>query len=117
MKMYHYENCGTCRKARKWLDERGIAYTLVPVREQPPTETELKRMLKAVNGDIRKLFNTSGGDYKAMNMKEKLPQMTDAKAIALLAQHGNLVKRPFVIGKDLHLVGFREEEWKAVLHV
>lgn len=115
IKVYAYKNCGTCQKASKWLNARGIAFKEIPIRETPPTVAELKKMLKALDGDIRKLFNTSGTDYKALNMKEKLPAMSEAEAIALLASNGNLVKRPFVLGDGVATVGFKEETWAELL--
>lgn len=114
MRLYAYKNCDTCREAKKWLDARGIGYEEVPIREQPPSERELRRMLGYL-GDLRKLFNTSGRDYKELGLKERFPGMTEAEAIALLASNGNLVKRPFVIGKDFGMVGFRESEWESLL--
>lgn len=114
LKMYAYKNCGTCRKAAKWLEEQGIEYREIPIREQPPTKTELKRMLKHMDGDLRKLFNTSGGDYKAMNMKDRLPDMTQAEAFQLLSAHGNLVKRPFVLGDGNGTVGFDPARWSGL---
>ena len=108
--MYAYKNCGTCRKALKWLDEHGIAYKTLAVRETPPTKTELKRMLKEV-GDIRKLFNTSGGDYKALKLKDKLPKMSEKEALDLLRGNGNLVKRPFALDAKSGVVGFKEDVW------
>jgi Spx/MgsR family transcriptional regulator len=115
LRVYAYKNCGTCRKAVKWLQENSIAYTEIPIREQPPTVAELKRVLKAVDGNIRKLFNTSGQAYKANNIKEVLPNLSDEEALAMLADDGNLVKRPVVIGKSVALVGFKEEDWKEAL--
>ena len=112
MKIYTYKNCGTCKKALKWLDEKGIAYDNIPIRETPPKQKELKAMLAAMDGNIRKLFNTSGQDYKALNMKEKLPAMSDQEAIKLLAENGNLVKRPFVLDGDKATVGFKEDVWE-----
>lgn len=111
LKFYAYKNCDTCRKAIKYLDRKGVGYELIPIREQPPTKTELKTMLANNNGNIRKLFNTSGGDYKALNLKEKLPNMTKTEAIDLLSKNGNLIKRPFLIAGGRGLVGFKEEEW------
>ena len=101
----------TCRKARKYLDRKGIEYELIPIREQPPTKAELETMLANHDGNIRKLFNTSGGDYKAMNMKEKLSNITDAEAINLLSKNGNLIKRPFAIKAKTGVVGFNESAW------
>jgi arsenate reductase (glutaredoxin) len=111
LKSYAYKNCDTCRKARKYLDGKGIEYELIPIREQPPTKAELEAMLANHDGNIRKLFNTSGGDYKALNLKEKLPNMTKTEAIDILSKNGNLIKRPFVIVGDRGLVGFKEKEW------
>ena len=111
LKFYAYKNCDTCRKAIKYLDGKGVEYELIPIREQPPTKAELKTMLASQDGNIRKLFNTSGGDYKALNLKEKLPNMTNTEAIDLLSKNGNLIKRPFVIVGDRGLVGFKEMEW------
>jgi len=111
IKLYAYRNCDTCRKARKYLDRKGIGYQLIPIREQPPTKAELKTMLANYDGNIRKLFNTSGGDYKTLNMKEKLSNMTDAEATDLLSKNGNLIKRPFAIKGKTGVVGFRESTW------
>ena len=115
LKVYAYKNCGTCKKALKWLNEQGIDYKEIPIRETPPKKPELKRMLSYYDGELRRLFNTSGGDYKALNLKDKLPTMKKDAALDLLASNGNLVKRPFVLGKDVGLVGFKEDEWAAML--
>lgn len=115
LKVYDYKNCSTCRNAIKWLDAEGIAFTRVPIRETPPSVPELKKVLKAVDGDLRRLFNTAGGDYRAMKLKDTLPDMSDAEALQLLSEHGNLVKRPFVVGDGVGLVGFKEAEWREAL--
>lgn len=83
------------------------------IRETPPTESELKTALTAMGGDLKKLLNTSGLDYRALGMKDKLHTMNEAEVILLLASHGNLVKRPFVIGDGKVLVGYKEENWEA----
>lgn len=116
LKVYTYQACSTCRNAVKWLNAHGIAFTEVPIRETPPSVDELKTMLKA-RGDLRALFNASGMDYRAMGLKDKLPQMSEEKALKLLSTHGNLVKRPFAIGPSasVALVGFKESEWQATL--
>ena len=114
LKVYAYKNCDTCRKALKWLEKNKVAHEVLPIREQPPAEAELKRMLKTYEGNIRKLFNTSGQDYKALNLKDKLPTMSEAEAIQLLSKNGNLVKRPFVLSKERGVVGFDEKEWEKV---
>lgn len=113
--IYVYQKCSTCRDALKWLDEHGIAHEVKAIRETPPTPAELKAALKLLGGDIRKLFNSSGMDYRALGMKDKLPAMSEAGAIELLSQNGNLVKRPFVLGKDIVLVGFKPETWRKTL--
>lgn len=114
MKIFIYEKCDTCRKALKYLQERGMKADSVPIRETPPTVAELKRMLGYV-GDLKRLFNTSGLDYKSLNMKERLPKLTEAEALALLASNGNLVKRPFVLTRTGGTTGFKPEEWDALL--
>ena len=111
-KVYEYKGCSTCRKALKWLDAQGIEYKAVPVRETPPNKTELRRVLKASECNIRKLFNTSGADYKKLNLKENLPTLSEAQAIDILNTNGNLVKRPFVVNKSGGLTGFNEDAWQ-----
>jgi arsenate reductase len=115
LKVFAYAGCDTCRKALKFLKERGVAHEVVPIRETPPTKAELKRMLAFHDGELRKLFNTSGQDYKALGLAAKLPTLSADEALTLLAGNGNLVKRPFVLGKELGLVGFKAEEWERRL--
>ncbi len=114
-KVYLYKGCGTCRQAMKWLEERGVAYAPVPIRETPPTRPELARMLEHVGGELRRLFNTSGGDYKALGLKDKLATMPRAEALELLSKNGNLVKRPFVLSPKGGAVGFKPDEWARLL--
>lgn len=114
LKIYTYAKCDTCRKAVKFLHGRGIEFREIPIRETPPAVSELKAMLCAQGGEMRKLFNTSGGDYKALGLSAKLPELSEEEALQLLAGNGNLVKRPFVIGDGAHLVGFKEDEWRSV---
>ena len=113
MKIYLYDKCGTCRKSLNWLNARGIAYETAPIRETPPSKTALKKMLKAKNGELKKLFNTSSKDYRDPEVKDRLPDLSDDEAMELLASRGNLIKRPFVLDGDVALVGFKEEEWQA----
>jgi arsenate reductase len=115
LRVYAYKNCDTCRKALKFLRERGISYQEIPIRETPPTRHELEAALKSVGGEMRRLFNTSGGDYKALNLKIKLPGLGEAEALRLLASHGNLVKRPLVVGPEVTLVGFDPALWSHKL--
>ena len=111
LRVYEYSGCSTCRNALKFLDTRGVAYERVPIVEQPPTPAELKSMLAKV-GQLKRLFNTSGQVYRELGVGEKLKTMSEADALALLAKHGKLVKRPFVLLKDRGLLGFKEAEWK-----
>jgi arsenate reductase len=115
LKIYAYENCGTCRKALKFLDARGIDYRAIPILERPPRKTELKRMLTIHDGDVRRLFNTSGREYKRLKLKEKLPGLTAAEAVELLARNGSLVRRPFALAGARGAVGFNEAGWKDLL--
>ena len=115
LRLYEYKGCDTCRRAKKFLESRGLAFEAIPIREQPPTKAELKRMLALYGGDLRRLFNTSGGDYKAMKLAERLPKLTVAEALDLLTSNGNLVKRPFLLAHKSGLVGFKEEEWEKLL--
>ncbi len=113
LKVYTYAKCSTCRKAVKFLRDRHIKFAEVPIRETPPSLTELKSMLEGRS--LKALFNTSGLDYKALGLSGKLPGMPEAEALGLLAKNGNLVKRPFVMGKDVRLVGFDEAVWESAL--
>lgn len=116
-KVYAYTGCDTCRKALRFLTERGISHTVVPIREQPPTLPELRRMLKLGGGEIRRLFNTSGQDYRALGLGKQLPTLTEAAALELLAGNGNLVKRPFVLTPSGGTVGFSPEVWAKLAAV
>ena len=113
--VYLYQKCSTCRDAVKWLDQHGVPYTAKPIRETPPSRKELETALKRMDGNIRKLFNTSGMDYRAQGLADRLPGMDDDEAIALLASNGNLVKRPFAIGNHVALTGFKPELWSKAL--
>jgi arsenate reductase (glutaredoxin) len=109
--VYVYEKCDSCRKAVKWLEARRIPFKTVPIRDQPPSQRELQAMLKSLDGDLGKLFNRSGSDYREMKLKDKLPEMTPADAIKLLSENGNLIKRPFALTRKGGLVGFEATEW------
>ena len=85
----------------------------MPIRETPPSVAELEKVLANYDGDLKRLFNTAGGDYREMGMKDKLPGMSEKEALELLSKHGNLVKRPILIGKDVALAGFKVAEWEG----
>jgi len=115
-KIYTHEKCGTCRKALKFLDTQGIDYLAIPILERPPQKAELKKMLKFHDGAVRRLFNTSGREYKRLKLKEKLPGLAASEAIDLLARNGRLVRRPFLLaGTRGGVVGFNEAGWKDLL--
>jgi arsenate reductase len=156
LKVYTYAKCDACRKAVKFLRGRNIGFAEIPIRETPPSLNELRVMLKAKGGDLRRFFNTSGSDqngtklrviwnvgrpsrlpsspgksrrdacstflnlvpfgsdYKVLGLSAKLPSMSESAGLELLAANGNLVKRPFAIGNGIHLIGFREDEWKNI---
>lgn len=109
--VYAYDKCSTCRTALRWLDARKIPYKAVPIREQPPTLAELRRMLAFQGGDVKALFNKSGKDYREQNLKDKLPTLSEDEALRLLAANGNLVKRPFALTPRAGLVGFDAAAW------
>ena len=113
--LYNYPKCSTCRKAIKFLDENHISYKKIDIVENPPTKAELKKMLAHLDGQTKRLFNTSGELYRELGLKNKVADMKDGEAIELLAQHGKLIKRPFLLGKDGGAVGFKEDEWKALI--
>lgn len=115
IKLYTYANCDTCRRAVKWLRTQELAFDERPIRETPPTPDELRTMLAAHDGGLRRLFNTSGKDYREQKLGEKLPGMSPAAALGLLAKNGNLVKRPFLLAPGVALVGFDEKVWCAAL--
>lgn len=111
MQFICYPKCSTCRKAQSWLDEREIPYMLRLIREENPTAEELRRWQQLSGLPLRRFFNTSGLQYKALQLKEKLPAMSEEEQLALLATDGMLVKRPLLVGKNFVLVGFREADY------
>jgi len=107
---YGYNKCGTCRKAKQALDKKGVVYKDIDITETPPPKAVLKQALK--ERGLKKLFNTSGLQYKELNIKDKLKSMTDAQALDLLAKNGRLVKRPVVADGARVTVGYDEAEFK-----
>ncbi len=113
MLFIEYPKCTTCQKAKKWLDDNHIKYTDRHIKDDNPTAEELKAWHKKSGLPLKKFFNTSGMLYKEMQLKNKLPDMTEEEQYNLLATNGMLVKRPLVIADDYVLVGFKEADWKA----
>lgn len=110
-----YERCTTCKRAKAWLIDRGIAFTERPIKEENPSLEELRQWHQRSGLPLKKFFNTSGLLYKSMELKDKLPTMTEEEMLRLLATDGMLVKRPLLIMEDKVLVGFREAEWAEKL--
>ena len=110
-----YPKCTTCQKAKKWIDDNKIEYELRDIKEDKPSFEELTAWYEKSGLPLKKFFNTSGLLYKSMELKDKLPTMSDEEQLKLLSTDGMLVKRPLVIGKDFVLVGFKESEWSEKL--
>ena len=106
-----YPKCTTCQKAKKWLDDNQIAYRIRDIKLENPSAEELRRWHQQSGLPLRKFFNTSGLLYKSLELKTKLPAMSEEEMLALLATDGMLVKRPLLIGDDFVLVGFQESQW------
>ncbi len=114
MLFIQYPPCSTCQKAKKWLDANGFTYTDRHIKEDNPTYEELKAWQEKSGLPLKKFFNTSGLVYKSMNLKEKLPVLTEEEQLRLLASDGMLVKRPLLVTERTVLVGFREGEWEKL---
>ena len=115
MLFVQYPPCSTCQKAKKWLDAKGVSYTDRHIKEQNPTYEELKEWYENSGLPLMKFFNTSGLVYKSMNLKEKLPAMTEEEKLQLLSSDGMLVKRPVLVMDGKVLTGFKEAEWEKIL--
>ena len=114
MKIYQYPKCSTCRKAIKFLNEKKVAFDVCDISQEQPSMAELKQMLIS-QGEIKKLFNVSGMQYRELDMKNKLPSLSEDEALAILSNNGMLIKRPFLIGEGIALVGFKESIWQESL--
>ena len=115
MLFLEYPPCSTCRKAKAWLEYNGVSYTARHIKEENPTYEELKIWYQRSGLPLKKFFNTSGLLYKSLNLKEKLPAMTEEEQLRLLASDGMLVKRPLIVLEDAVLTGFREADWEKTL--
>ena len=110
-----YPKCSTCQKAKKWLENNNISFEDRHIIEKNPTEEELTKWIQLSGKEIKRWFNTSGLKYKSLNLKDKLPNMSDKEKIQLLASDGMLVKRPILVTDKGILIGFKEAEWKDLL--
>ena len=115
LKFVCYPKCTTCQKSKKWLDDKAIQYELRDIKLNNPNYDELCDWYNKSGLPIKKFFNTSGLLYKALDLKNRLPEMSEDEMLRLLATDGMLVKRPLLIGDDFVLVGFKEKEWTEKL--
>ena len=115
MLMLWYPKCSTCQKAKKWLEEKGLEVRLRDVKLENPSAEELRRWHAASGLPLKRFFNTSGLQYKALGLKDKLPGMDEEEQLALLASDGMLVKRPILAGDGFVLTGFKPQEWEETL--
>ena len=115
MLFLQYPPCSTCQKAKKWLDDHSLSYTDRHIKQQNPSYEELKCWYEASGIPLKRFFNTSGLAYKALSLKDRLPQMSEEEQLTLLASDGMLVKRPILITDDHILIGFKESEWASLL--
>lgn len=115
MQVLCYSKCSTCRKALKWLDEQGVAYDLRDIKTDNPTEAELRAWHAQSGLPLKRFFNTSGLQYRALELKDRLPSMSEQEQLQLLASDGMLVKRPLLIDGETVLLGFRQAEWEQHL--
>ena len=115
MLFLEYPPCTTCKKAKKWLDDNGVAYEARHIKEHNPSYEELKSWYEKSGLPLKKFFNTSGLQYRALELKDKLPTMTEEEQLRLLATDGMLVKRPLVVTETAVLTGFKETAWEKLL--
>ncbi len=117
MLFIEYPKCSTCKKAKKWLEDRKIAFTDRHIVEENPTEEELNQWIQRSGLPVKRFFNTSGMKYRELGLKDRLPQMSQEEQIALLATDGMLVKRPLLVSDTFVVPGFREKEWMENLKI
>jgi arsenate reductase len=115
LRVYHYPQCSTCKKALKWLTAHDITIELIDIVKHPPSKRELRDVLTSAGVPLKKLFNTSGASYRDGKFGERLPSMSEAEALDALAADGKLIKRPLVLGKGFALVGFEEAAYDEKL--
>ncbi len=114
--LYCYPKCATCQKAKKWLDDRNLAYALIDIKSEHPDEKAIATIHRKSGLPLRRFFNTSGMLYRELHLTERLPDMSEMEQLALLGSDGMLIKRPLLIGDDFVLVGFREKDWAEKLN-
>ena len=115
IKVYCYDKCSTCKKALKWLEDNGVEHKVIDIKTKNPSEKELRKYHKMSGLPLKRFFNTSGMQYRELELSKKLPDMSEDEQFALLASDGMLVKRPLLVGKNFVLTGFKEAEWAEKL--
>lgn len=115
LKFICYPKCTTCQKAKKWLDDNKISYEMRDIKAENPSYDELNNFYKLSGQPLKKFFNTSGLLYKSMQLKDKLPDMSEEEMLTLLSSDGMLVKRPLLVSEDFVLIGFKEAEWNNMI--
>ncbi len=110
-----YSKCSTCKKAQQWLDDNGLEYSVRDIKTMNPSYSELKKWVSGIS--VKKFWNTSGMLYRSLGIKDKLLTMSEDEQLKLLATDGMLVKRPILVTDNIVLVGFKEKEWEAALHI
>ena len=113
--VYCYSKCSTCKKALKWLDEKKIKHEVIDIKEDHPDEKTLRKYYAVSGLPLKRFFNTSGMQYRELELSKKLPGMSEDEQFAILASDGMLVKRPLLVGKDFVLTGFKQVEWEEKL--
>lgn len=115
MKLIEYSKCSTCKKAKKWLLDNNISFTIQDIKTNPPTIEELKHYLTLTDKPIDKFFNTSGLKYKELKLKDKIKILSEEEKLKLLSQDGMLIKRPLLVGEKFIMIGFKEAEYQSIL--
>ena len=115
IKVYCYSRCTTCKKALKWLDENHVEHEVIDIKTNHPDENTLREYYSRSRLPLKRFFNTSGIPYRELGLSKKLPEMSEEEQLALLATDGMLVKRPLLVGEDVVLTGFKEDEWEKLL--
>ena len=113
--VYQHPKCTSCKKAISFLDKKKVDYRVIDITQKAPTKSELKKMLGFMGGEVKKLFNTSGIQYRELGLSKKVPEMSEKDALDLLASNGMLVKRPFILSADSGVVGFKEDKFKEII--
>lgn len=115
MVLYWYPKCSTCQKAKKWLEEKGVDFSMRDIKTENPSFEELTTLYEKSGLPLRKLFNTNGTLYKSMGLKDKLDKMSESDQLLLLSSDGMLVKRPILMNENGVAVGFRPDDWAALI--